>query len=480
MGRIAVWLLPGLALLAGGAGCAHSGKQCRCETTAHARPALALPPAHRVNLEPFFLGLPVPPPPPVAGEPPPPYKALTARECQCRAAQVSSLGNMLDAEADEVARQGERTLRACLGHPDRQAELTADLLHGSAAEARNASAGAALLLFYRLAEAEALADLQEESVDVVNEALGKARELEQRGLQGKADAEGLRRQLNELLTDRLRLQMTIDDLNTELARLLDLEISSCTCKGRVWPVFELHFCPQPPDCLAAVAEGMAKRPELYVLRRLEEEMTVENLPLIRKVLQSVNPLLGLAGSGGPLQHLAKLVALLCQSGSQEEELEARRRQVAEHRQGRERSITLDITATVRNLCRQPQLAALARERARSWQERADDLRGKFARGGATFLDITDARLQGLKARGDTIKEVMAWERFLVQLHLHQGVLIEQCREGGCAPAGGPPPAAPVQPPEVPGQPPFSTRLGRELSGAHGPGEGSLPRLGGTP
>lgn len=467
MGRFPLWLLPGLAVLVAGAGCAHLGKGGRGEGPPVAdKPPQELPVVQRVHREALFLGLPVPPPSAVPAEPPAVYKALTAQYCRCRAAEVQGVANMLDADADAIAEQEANRLLKCLPGQQKVAALKIDVLRATAAEARNLAAGTALAVFFRLVEAETLSDLQLESLAVIDETLARVRDLKDKGLQARGDVEAVERQRHDLLAERLRLQLNIDDLTMELNRFLDLEISPCACKGRFWPVFELHF-PNGPECAAAVAEGLAKRPELFMLQRISEEITVQNLPTIRKALQSVSGLAGMSESKPLCPTLAGLLAVVCNVGAVAAELQTRREQVDEYRIGRERAIAGEITVDARGLVSQAQLVTLSRARARSWQERVEELQAKFPRGLATLAELTDARLQWLRARGDVIKDVTAWERTLVLLQLHQGVLHTHCDEGPAPSVGTEPPHALEMTPRQ-DLSTFSTRLGEVLSSARGP------------
>jgi len=458
MNRLPVLLLAGLAMLGSEVGCAHSDKHCEDHGPAlPCQASVALPDAHRVPLEPVFLSLAVPPlggP----GDSPPSYKALTDRDCQCRAADVSARARRYDDEADEAEQLAAHPLLACLPAYERVLVLKVDVNRAKAAEDRNSVAGQALNVFYKLIEAEAKVDLQHESMNVVGEAIAKARDLQDKGLRSAEDVENLERQMSDLRADGVRLQMNIVDLNIELNKFLDLDVSTCCCKARFWPIYEPHFQPHAPDCQAAVAEGLAKRPELFMLQRIIEEMTVENFPPVRKLLHSVKELLGLGDDSAPCQKLADLRAKFCGTGRSAEELCTRRGQVEEHRAERVRAITAEITQAVHDLERQAQVVALVRERATMWQRRIADLEAKFKRALATFAEVTDARLQWIKARGDLIKEVVAWERLLVQLHFHQGVLPQDCHLG---------PAPCLQQAAAPKNlPAFTDQAGCELSEAH--------------
>jgi len=333
---------------------------------------------------------------------------------------------MLDAEADDLERQLCRQLLPLKHDEARQKALKRDILRASAQELRNLNAALALNLFNRIIETEALIDLQQESLQAHQEGMARVRELKDKGFKSNEDYDELERQKLAMLADLSRLQLTTDELNTELSRLLELEDGTCKCKGRFWPVFTLHLDGCVPECDAAVAEGLARRPELFMLKRIAEDLDVKSLPAIRKMLQSVNGLLGLADAKPCLTALAKLAAIVCGAGPLAREVEIRRQQVNDYRNSRMAVIASEIRQDVNALQRRAQLIGLLRQRADNWKGKIEDLEVKSGKGLASFGQVMEARLQWLKARGELVQAVTGWERDLVQLALHKGILGLDC------------------------------------------------------
>src|SRR5258708_38435586 len=98
--------------------------------------------------------------------------------------------------------------------------------------------------------------------------------------------------------------MPIAQLNAELRRLCDLPDG--VDGWRIWNPEPYDISDAGIDVDTTVAEGLARRPELLLLRLLLQELDAGTLPAGRDLLRSVQPLLG-ASSHSPL---SKAPALL--------------------------------------------------------------------------------------------------------------------------------------------------------------------------
>lgn len=454
--------LIGPAMLATLAGCAHSGNCCHHTECPDQEPPVVLQVVHRGLVEGQVQSI-----PPIlireAGKQlDRTYRALKPDVCRCLGAQTSDMGNMLDSAADSVQEQLDDK---CIVTQEkiRQAKLKQDILRSAALESRNTDSAAALTRYYGVFEAEGMIEMQRQSIEVLAEAIRRTSAMRAKGLKSAEDLESLNRQQLEQLADLGRLELGLDAFNAELGRAINLEDKTCACKSRFWPTDPLHFQPDPPDCEKAVAEGLASRPELYGLQRMIDELDVKTLKMMREVMQAFNPLMALADSKPCCPMLAKVFALLFGQGKLQEEVETKREQLIRHKCERMRVISSEIREDVTNLCHRTQVIALTRQRAIAHGRRVAELETKASKELANFEQLTDAKMQWIKARGDVIKAVANWEREYVQLLMHQGVLPNKCHEVLAAPP--PPPAEKPAAPDV--LPPvgqqFSNRLGRELS-----------------
>ena len=333
-----------------------------------------------------------------------PYLALTVEQCQCLAAQESTIANLLEKEAGVAPSHG------------RKADLRQALLSNGALEARNKDAGAALELFYRLAEAEARWALLAASIDQVQKANAHGDKLKKQGLPLPADFDHFARQEFDLRSDRVRLSNGIEKLNRNLAR--KLEVVGVPEYERLWPVADFSVPEQPVDVAAAVALGLAQRPELQFLRQASQDAGLANLAEVRRALSASNALLGM--SGGRCQ---KLIAILCNS-----ETSSRRQQLQQLQEQREREIADDIRQAAGDMNAQVELVAIARARARHAAAKLKEQQDKQAKGTGSVFDVTSARLTWLKARDQQVQEVTAWHLAHTRLQQAQGALTEGCAQ----------------------------------------------------
>jgi hypothetical protein len=357
------------------------------------------------------------------------YRALTLQECQCLATKAYGASGIVDQEKQAVSQQASgKGLQGC--GQAKVLQLKEDILKASSRELRNTAAGMAETLFFRLLEAEALADLERDGLRVLSEALDRMKGLKDQGIKAKDDYEALLRQQVEMQEELVRLEINIDSLNTELVRMLGLDMRCCSCRDRLRPVVgRLRLCDKPVDCEAAVTEGLARRAELFLLQRLIDDLDLTTLAVVRKALQSVNPMVGLGERHSPCPALYRIVQTLLCNPAGKQELQARRQQLEQHRASRVEAISLSISQIVESLNRRACLVALTQESVHLHSTRVRDLETKAARGLISNVEVAKAQLELLKAKVEVVKEAAAWERTLVELHVNQGVLDECCEEG---------------------------------------------------
>ena len=345
-----------------------------------------------------LVGLNVTPEPSFAG----PYRALTAAQCQCRAAQASGMGNLLEKEAAVAPSHGHK------------GDMRQSLLSNSALEARNKDSAAALDLFYRLAEAEARWALLAVSIDEVQKANAHGDKLKKQGLPLPANIDEFAKQDFDLKSDRVRLAVGIEKLNRNLARKIDIE--GVPAEERLWPVDDFSVPEEPIDVAAAVELGMAQRPELVFLRQASQDASPANLAELRKALSASNALLG--STGGPCM---KLIMMLCK-----DETGNRRQQIQELQQQREREIADDIRQAAADMNGQVRLVVLANARSDYARTKLKEQEDKLSKGTGSVFEVASTRLTWLKARDQLVREVMAWHFAHTKLQEAQGLLAHGC------------------------------------------------------
>jgi hypothetical protein len=432
MRRPRVWLLTGLAVLLSAltAPSAVAWWPRRSTPVADAPGSPALPVVPRGSTEPVAADLPTTAPDalPVPGAGPR-YRALRPAECQCLAAQNSSLANLLDREryALEDARPLCRdTLLAALfpRHCDVKAtRLRLAILFYSAREARNRAAGSALELYLRLAETEAQTDLLNLSHTDLADAIRRSEELAKQGFRVPADLTALRRQLLDVEADRIRARAGLVELNGRLKTSTGLD--DLPCDDWLWPILDAVVCYDPIDVEAAVGIALANRAELNLLRTVNQDLDGQTLPVIREYLKSLSGLLG--AHVGPAKPAEAVIALLKEflTGRAAEKA-LREGQLQQLLAERERAVADEVRRAAANLAIRSRLVALSRERALNAEARRKEAEDKARSGAVSYLEVLNANLDWYKMRSQLVIDVMAWHTAAVQLRQAMGLLVLDC------------------------------------------------------
>jgi hypothetical protein len=421
--RALVWLALACA------GCTHRAEQCvgGLASAPHAATESQLPAVGRGTIEPGLDSLPsVGTVPDSRGGPAavPTYRALTEPECQCLAAHASDIGNLLDREAEAVSDGSELRHRGPKKKDQRRADMQRAVLKAGALEGRNRSAGDALQLYFRLAEAEARFDLLRDSLGQTGKALLEAEKLRKQGFRVPPELETLERQQMDLLADQARLQKAVEQLNIDLAKKIGVD--ACPPADALWPHADFGVSGAPVDTDSAITFALEHRPQLIVLRELSHNLDSDTLPAARQLLQAANPMAGTAKSEPRFAELVKLAAALKGTSADAKELDARQNQLEELLRDRERAVADEVRQAARSLRTQTRLVSLGKERVLYWQVKVRDQEQKIAKGTGSELDLTSVKLPWLKARGELIQEVMAWHVARAQLKQAQGLLSLEC------------------------------------------------------
>jgi hypothetical protein len=439
MGRTAILVLGGLAILIGTAGCSlcQPGRRtdsARCPDAAEP----SLPVVERTSLEPDLLALALtvwPADPPASPPSPSSYRALDPRQCQCLAARHVPTADALDRQRRRLEEQREKA--PCLG--DRKAEkqraFQESILLYSALEIRNQFAGTALEWYYQLAGAEAKADLLGVSLDDARDTLARMERLKKQGLRLPAPLEEYQRQIVSLELQQAQNQLDIVQRNSKLRQSLDFDSNSA---GRFWPDPSVPLGTETvSDVESAVQLGLARRPQLLLLRGMIAHLDKDTLAAARVLLGSINPLLGMASPKSGCKSLTFLGKLTHVQPGQNAEVESLRAQLKDYLMERESVVAAEIREAALEVRARRQLIILAREAARHWQERIKELEKKRAQGMPVYPDLTAASTEWYKARGEVTKEFLGWKIAAVKVKQAQGILPAECGYTDCAPCAMP-------------------------------------------
>jgi hypothetical protein len=404
-----------LVLAAGLAGC--MGPHSRPCDAGHSPDELPL--AERGSVEANLHTLPPVPADPTSPEhlAAPPYRALTAGQCQCLAVAAAVPAGLQDEEAElAVARSRHKWVR------EHGAALRRDVLGYTSLELRNRAAGTALELYFHIAEAEGKIDLLGQALTTLDQAVRETKRMTDQKLKPPVALDVWTRQSLTMQGDRWQADMTITQLNGELRRLLGF--SDAGDGWRVWNPDTYDVIDTPIDVEAAVAQGLARRAELLLLRRVLQELDADNLTAARDLLQTIHPLLG--ASHPAVSILTKVLAILHLHHGDRGELEVRRRQLAEYLHERELAVADEVRQAAAGVKYHYTLAGLALEREKSWEAKEKEVRSRQGQGLTSFAEVASTTLETLKARADVIQEVMAWYIAHAKLRQAQGLLVAEC------------------------------------------------------
>jgi len=339
------------------------------------------------------------------------YYPLTANLAQCWAAERSSVAQLLTAEL--------RAEQLQVVSNSASSRWRRTVLQHEIEKARNQSAADALTACYQLYEVEGQQREVSKGLNDVADTLNKLKRLRDSG-QGLEEGPWFRQQL-DLREQDLELAESQTQLNKTLRALL--EVSSPTENWRFWPDVRIDVVARPESSADAVAFGLARHPELRMLRRLASQLDADSLPAARQTLSTFQPLLGqspvsMSGRG--------LLWLIFHRRQSVEDLPIRRQQLQMLISQRESQIAEDIRSAVAIRAGRFQLAQLAQLEVESWQRQLLRLKSQLKTGQVNFLEVSQAQLNLVKAHSELLSRAVAWQLSEVKVKHAQGILAEEC------------------------------------------------------
>jgi outer membrane protein TolC len=343
------------------------------------------------------------------------YRALSAEECQSLAVRNAEVANVLQEQRQDQQHNANHPLGASTAE---RRDLYETVTGYAADEVRNRRAGEALEAYYRLAEAEGRADLLWEALTELQAVIDRARDLQKRGVLGPEAAEAALRKWAESRGDQVELDVRIDLLNGQLKAMDNL---ACDVEPnyQIWPTDPLLVTGEDPDPGRCVAEGLARRADLNLLRALAAGLDAGTLPVATQALSTVSSLLG--GPAGGCKWLTDLAAhfLPCLKNGA---VETARRQVDALLQARERQAAQEIATAARLVAARRVEAGLTSLRAELAGRKVKDLEERLNKGENVRTELTTARLDALKDRADQVHAVADFMVACVRLKQAMGLL----------------------------------------------------------
>jgi outer membrane protein TolC len=388
---------------------------CHAPGTApvHPKPAPALlPVTNRSLIAPDTSALSTSAPAPVPR--PAEYRRLTATDCRKLAIVHAPFADDLDRHSDNELSAHDKL------HKDaaRFAE-TSRLVRGYAAdEARNRAAADALDEFFKLANAEGQYDLLLAADAELQGQLTEALKAEKTGLKDRADIPSIRRKLLDLEAQRAKLEAGIGALNASLSARLGLAANDPL---PLWPADPLVVKAGEVDVEQAVATGLHYRPDLNLLRVLADGSAGE---MTNAMLRSISPLLATAKPSNPIVALLAPIFAPLLKEPQRQQAAANER-VRNALQSRERQAEAEIRAAVATLHGNRAAVAARAIDAKQIEARITELQTRQKAGQNVTAELTTAKLDLLKAKGDLLTAATDWHAAEVKLRQAMGLLVRE-------------------------------------------------------
>jgi len=367
------------------------------------------------------------PAPMLAAEAGTPHR-IAPLEIQCRAVERSALARLLESE-----RRGVDESTAIL-HRKRDTEvriaaLQRGVLALAAEEARNRDAGTALVAYWTLAEAEHSLVILAGAIDVAGQASADHETLARRGLELPTSPEKLLARRLTLEDAQVAAGTARRSLVAAITELADLPWSDISTDQ---PAADIAAADDSLDVEALVAEGMASRAELRMLRLVGRNLDADTLGVARRVLAQVSPLLG-----GATSKTRQCFVRLTERREAENDLPAVCRQLRDWTRDREEAVAAEIRVAAIECSGNKARVAIARRQLTLEERMAADLRRRQTVGESDVLAIHVADLDVAMARRTVVEREVAWELSRVKLLQARGLLALQCGQGvACAPRGG--------------------------------------------
>jgi outer membrane protein TolC len=328
-----------------------------------------------------------------------------------------------------------------LGRSERRARcVQLAVLHFAAAEARNKSAADALKVYYGLAEVESGLDAVEAALVEIDDVQAKIDELKSQDLTVPFDASQFARQRLTLIAKRADLEANRATLNAKLRTLLGFDAPPEA--PLLWPDEGLRLTDLALDTESEVAYGLSAKPELAALHRLATVNEQDTAAAAKALLGDVHGLMGVAARSMVREMLNSML------GVNGPEACVRRSQIRALYEGRAKQLSADVRAAVETIDARRRQAVAAQRQVESRRKRIDELTQRHETGQASFVELSEARLQLIDERQAVTSAVIAWKRAVVELRELQGALVAECR-GGVGPTS---PVVAEEPVPVPIEP----------------------------
>lgn len=336
------------------------------------------------------------------------YCNLTERDAQCVAAMQAPNARLLDQEADAVAAQSS-------GHHGGSTQATEQALRLQAAHERSRNASAAVQLLLRIAAAENGADsLRRQLVEIKN-TLADLKRLQVAGLDQPLSPPQTEAQYAETEHKLADVELTIDQLNEQLAMLLGGELPP---GSRYWPDVNLQVNPVVPLLEEAQSLAVVQRADLAALRVAASSGPRETATAVRAIL---GPAAGVGLSAGPCQLLS-----LLHFRATADEAAIRFDQLYSSIADKQQSVRHEVAQALLTIDTRLNQIAMSQRRTEALRLHQSNLQRSSANVVGASFEIRRAGLAVLAAEQDVFQDVIEWKIAAVKLREAEGELAIDC------------------------------------------------------
>ena len=338
------------------------------------------------------------------------YRLLDEYECLNIAITNSAISRMLKLEqhlAGAFAECETRVVRRNLRLQRRILALYSD-------DMRSADAQEAMAAFYHLTELESAVEHLRALIQGATDAARRARELSDYDLAPNISPDDFDQSLLELEDRLAEVELRRLELNLQLQRKLGCTLAT---NEFFWP----HTSPvvefEPVDVDEAVAIGLSHRSDLRIIRLVMCNSDKDTMPVVRRILATVDGALGTATAQEGLHHRLRCIAC------SRHEPSVRCRQLQILLDDAERGATVEIRMAAFKVKSQYERIGLAQQALDSRKEHLRTLRSKREVENTTAFDITLAQNDVYKAEIDLIHHIGELRQAQLQLRHAQGILV---------------------------------------------------------
>ncbi len=295
-------------------------------------------------------------------------------------------------------------------------ELMEQVRKLTAEELRNQNVAAALELFWKLK-----ANLEKCRLLALGKAelqaqLARLDEAVTRELRAPRDRDELILKLSRLRTDELTLYAGLEQLNDQLALLIGWKSPKSPA---FQPESSLHVVPEAIDPCQAVQVGLHERPDLRLLRTLENNIDSRTLPVVQRWMTTISPLLGSIQVKSLIELVLRGITVM---PVDDPEVKDVRKQMQTVRELRERQARTEIQRQVEIVQLKYQNAVETQHRLEIQRTRLGAVQEKVDKELTSVAELSPIRLDLWQAEADMIQAAVDWELARIELCRVQGLL----------------------------------------------------------